>query len=268
MAYSQSILDSEVNISGYTLVRQDRDDRSCGGTAIFVREGIPYLHRKDLSNDDSEICWIEVCRPNCKKQFICSVYKPPTYCCDSLINELNLSLARVLDNAEIIILGDFNIDFSATKKDPVYKFKQKLQTFAHLHNFEQLIKTPTRVSELTQSTIDLIFTNHYHRTVESGVIPCAISDHSLIYCTAKSGVSKGPPRIIEYRSYRTYDKNAFINDLKEVDWDLVTNRDNINSALNGWNEMFLNIANRHAPLKQTRVKGIQIPWIQFFNAVI
>ena len=46
---SQSILDSEVNISGYTLVRQDRIDRSGGGTAIFVREGIPYLHRKDLS---------------------------------------------------------------------------------------------------------------------------------------------------------------------------------------------------------------------------
>jgi hypothetical protein len=45
---SQSILDSEVNISGYTLVRQDRDGRSSGGTAIFVREGIPYLHRKDL----------------------------------------------------------------------------------------------------------------------------------------------------------------------------------------------------------------------------
>ena len=109
----------------------------------------------------------------------------------------------------------------------------------------------------------MIFRNHYHRTVESGVIPCAISDHSyaLIYCTAKSGVSKGPPRIIEYRSYRTYDKNAFINDLKEVDWDLVTNRDNINSAVNGWNEMFLNIANRHAPLKQPRVKGIQIPWM-------
>jgi exonuclease III len=122
---SQSILDSEVNISGYTLVRQNRDDQSGGGTAIFVREGIPYLHRKDLSNDDSEICWIEVCRPNCKRQFICSVYKPPTYCCDSLIKELNLSLARVPDNAEIIIWGDFNFDFSATKKDPVYNFKQK-----------------------------------------------------------------------------------------------------------------------------------------------
>ena len=93
------------------------------------------------------------------------------------------------------------------------------------------------------------------------MIPCAISDHSLIYCTVKSGVSKGPPRIIEYRSYRTYDKSAFVNDLKEVDWDMVIRSDNINSAVNYWNEMFLNIINRHAPLKRTRVKGIQIPWM-------
>ena len=203
---SQSILDSEVNISGYTLVRQNRIDRSGGGTAIFVREGIPYLHRKDLSEAGSEIGWIEVCRPNCKKQFICSVYKPPTYCCDLLINELNQSMAKIPDNVEITILGDFNVDFSASKKDSGHKLKQKLQTFAVLHNLEQLIKSPTRVFELTQSTIDLIFSNHYHRTVEASVIPCAISDHSLIYCTVKPGVSKGPPRIIEYRSYRTYNK--------------------------------------------------------------
>ena len=57
------------------------------------------------------------------------------------------------------------------------------------------------------------------------MIPCAISDHSIIYCTVKSGVRRAPPKIIEHRSYRTYDKNAFIKDLKELNWDLVKNED-------------------------------------------
>ena len=65
-----SILDSELSLPGCTLIRQDRKNRSGGGTAIYVRDGIPYLHCKHLSDESSEICWIEVYRPKCKKQFI------------------------------------------------------------------------------------------------------------------------------------------------------------------------------------------------------
>ena len=120
-------------------------------------------------------------------------------------------MANIPFDFEIIILGDFNVNYLASKKDLCIA-KQKLQNFANLHNFEQLIKSPTRVSESSNTTIDLLFSNNNHRTVESGVIPCAISDHSIIYCTVKSGVRRSPPQIIEHRSYPTYDKNAFIMD--------------------------------------------------------
>ena len=86
----------------------------------------------------------EVCRSKCKKQFICCVYKPPTLCSDLLINKLNQSLGNIPSDSEIIILGDFTINFSAPKKDPVYR-----QTKAT----KQLIKSATRVSESSKTTI-------------------------------------------------------------------------------------------------------------------
>ena len=60
--------------------------------------------------------------------------------------------------------------------------KPRLQTFARAHTFDQFIASPTRITENTQSTIDLIFWNNFPRVVASGVVPLSISDHSPILC--------------------------------------------------------------------------------------
>ena len=101
-----SILDSELSLAGYTLIRQDRKNRSGGGTTIYLRDGIAYLHRKNVSDESSEICWIEMCWPKCKKQFIYFFYKPPTFCSDLLINDLNQGLVNIPFDSEIIIFGN------------------------------------------------------------------------------------------------------------------------------------------------------------------
>ncbi len=59
----------------------------------------------------------------------------------------------------------------------------------------------------------------------------SLSDHSLIYCIAKAGVPKLPPRTIEYRSYRNYSQSAFVNDLKNVDWNIIDIQENVNDAV-------------------------------------
>ena len=53
-----------------------------------------------------------------------------------------------------------------------------------------------------------MFVNNEHRITYSGVIPMSLSDHSFIYCIVKAGVPKGKPRTIEYRCYKSYDKEA------------------------------------------------------------
>ena len=189
------------------------------------------------------------------------MYRPPDYCCHSLIEHLHASLAKLPTESETIILGDFNADFSAEKNVPAYKLKQKLQRFANVNDFEQLIKSPTRICNQSRSIIDLVFVNNNHRVVESGVIPSAISDHCIVYCTVKSGVPKVPPKTMEYRSYRTFEKNSFIRDLKAVDCNILDEADDLDSAVKAWNLLFSDVANKHAPIKKIRIKGTQTPWL-------
>jgi hypothetical protein len=71
--------------------------------------------------------------------------------------------------------------------------------------------------------IDLVFVNNQHRIVDSGVVSLSLSDHSLVYCVVKSGVKKAPPRTIEYRSYKSFNTNTFIQDMNNVPWHVVEN---------------------------------------------
>ena len=132
--------------------------------------------------------------------------------------------------------------------DASFKLKRQLQQFPIADDLEQLINSPTRIREQTRTAIDLVFANNTNRIVGSGVTHTAISDHSIVYCTMKSGVPKAPPKTIEYRSYRKYDKRTFIKDLKETDWNMVDFNGGVDPAVEMWNTLFTDVANRHAPI--------------------
>ena len=99
----------------------------------------------------------------------------------------------------------------------------------------QLIKEPTRIVDTTRSLIDVILVNNEYRIIKSGVVPISLSDHFLIFCVLKAGVTKAQPRTMEYRSYRQFDANAFNRDLNNVPWNVVYNEENIDDALFTWN---------------------------------
>ena len=66
---------------------------------------------------------------------------------------------------------------------------------------------------------------------------------------------------MEYRSYRTFEKNSFIRGLKAVDWNILDEADNLDSAVEVWNLLISDIANKHAPIKKIHIKGTQTPWL-------
>ena len=49
------------------------------------------------------------------------------------------------------------------------------------YGLQQIIKEATRTTLDTQTLIDHIVTNKPDKVADSGVIPCGISDHDLIY---------------------------------------------------------------------------------------
>ena len=66
---------------------------------------------------------------------------------------------------------------------------------------------------------------------------------------------KGPRKTIQYRSYKHYSKESFLADLRNENWDSIEESEDVNEAASIWSKMFLNVADRHAPVKQTRIKG-------------
>ena len=54
----------------------------------------------------------------------------------------------------------------------------------------------------------------------------------------KSGVIKSNPKTIEYRSFKCYRKNAFINNISEVSWSVLDGFEDINEAVFAWTKLF------------------------------
>ena len=89
----------------------------------------------------------------------------------------------------------------------------------------------------------------------------SISDHDLVFCVIKAGIPKIPPRVCEVRSYKNYDKGAFVNDLKNVPWNIIDSVEDVDDAVFLWERMFNDVADAHAPIRKKRLKGRKTPWI-------
>ena len=47
-----SVTNAEISITNSSTARQDRKDKTGGGTVIYVRDGLPYRSRADLQRND------------------------------------------------------------------------------------------------------------------------------------------------------------------------------------------------------------------------
>ncbi len=217
--------------------------------------------RKDIDSGHNECLWIELNRSKCRPVIICCAYRAPEADFGTFISNLYNGFSNIdLDKCDFVLLGDLNVNMLANSKGSK-KEKQELLNFTRTMDLSQLIKEPTRLTDKSRTLIDVILVNNEHRIIDSGVVPFSLSDHYLIYCVLKAGVTKGPPRIIEYRSYKHFDVNAFIKDLESVPWHLIENEDHIDDAVMTWNKLFLDIADSHAPVKRHIVHGVSPPWL-------
>ena len=91
-----------------------------------------------------------------------------------------------------------------------------------------------------------------------------LSDHYPIFFTRKLHVQ--PPKnkhyTILYRSFRNFDEANFADDLQTVPWDTIKLFDDTDDILEAWSDLFLQVVDKHVPIKQHRVKHKNQPlWI-------
>lgn len=99
------------------MYRKDRIGKSGGGILAYVNDSLQVNRREDIEEIDLECLWLETCPYKSKRPLlVAGVYRPPSYkAADDKRLGKKFENAHLL-NREIIILGDFNIDFLSTEK--------------------------------------------------------------------------------------------------------------------------------------------------------
>ena len=151
-----SIPNSEIKISGYDIVRRDRN-RNGGGVAMYIRSCITFTNRNDLVPESLEQICVEINKPKSKPFLVSSWYRPP----NSKIEIFNLfeEFLKLVDieDKELITTGDLNCDLLQPDKNP-----SRLDCWIDIFDIyllKQHIQSPTRVTLNSQTLIDVIISS-------------------------------------------------------------------------------------------------------------
>ena len=105
--------------------------------------------------------------------------------------------------------------------------------------------------------IDQVYTNHHDKITECFVPKIALSDHYPVCFTRHTSQLQNKKRnhnSIKYRSFTIFDNFAFLEDLNtEIEKFKCTQSDS-NMNFSTRNAQFLSFLNKHAPIKEKRVK--------------
>jgi len=256
-----AVLNNEIYIAGFDIARKDRltNGRNGGGVCFYVRNNLNFEIRKDLDDELLEILSIEITRPRSKPFLVSTWYRPPGSSLD-----LFTSFEKVIDKMDnttldLYILGDMNCNLLHSAR--ACPATAKLVNILDVYGLAQLITDPTRVTINTQSLIDLCVTNSPDKVSKSGVHHIGISDHSLVFMTRKARFERSPSRIIQIRSYKHFNEDNFLNDLKQMPWMDVQNYDDPNDMWVQWKNNLMNCIDLHVPLIDKRVGKRNSPWI-------
>ena len=164
------------------------------------------------------------------------------------------------EDKDIIITGDFNCYLIEHAQNHA---TSKLIDIIDIFQLQQHIQTPTRTTYNSSSLIDLILTHiDDDKILEAGVVDLGISDHSLVYICRKISILKEPPKIVFSRQFENYSSYQFKEELRLSFYTSRYSTSNDPNVL--WNEFksnFLAVAEKHAPIRQRRVKREHKPWL-------
>ena len=167
--------------------------------------------------------FIELLIPNKQNYLIRMVYKHPVIqhikfndgCITSLLSKLKT------ENKATIVAGEFNLNMiNYTRVRGAHQFLETLLS----DNFIPQITLPKRVTKNSVTLIDNTFSdNHDHKCI-SGNATTSISDH-LPQVLIIGNLKQTPLRKdvkISFKNIQSFNETDLQNELKELDWSVVT----------------------------------------------
>ena len=159
-----------------------------------------------------------------------------------LSNQIDFYL-KTYDN--FFIAGDFNCQ----ETEPI------LSEFLNMHSAENIVKDETCFKSIENPCcIDLFLTNTSNLFFNTNTINAGLSDcHKMAVTVLRKTLQPAQPKVVSYRDYQNFDNELFKSSLQNA-LNEISRTDYIK-----FEEVFLEMLNRHAPVKQKTIRGNHAP---------
>lgn len=150
------------------------------------------------------------------------------------IDLLDSMLDRVVsEGKEFILMGDLNCNLLKSHQSSV---SDKLTMVAEEHNLLiQLISEPTRITNHSQSLIDIIFASSSEIFSSAGTSVFTLSDHMMVY----GEFAESSPVHATVSCVRTFKKCNMDKLLEPAPWQIMEVVDDIDEKRELWKRLFL-----------------------------
>jgi hypothetical protein len=175
------------------------------------------------------IC-LKVSQLNTKHFFLLTVYKSPSE------NQINFqtqfeNLISVIENNEIISIGDFNTEYNIKQE----KFEDKnWGKTIRLLDMKQLISDYTRVNRFSATCIDHIYSNKTNNIAISGVLNASFSDHNPTFTIRKLNFNTKrrvhQEILYTFRNWKKFNKEKFEQHLQCIPFGYFLENKNFENA--------------------------------------
>lgn len=210
---TDDIIDSEIFLTGYNLFRCNSFSRHTGGVIFYIRSNIKAEIIFNRSYSKNLWCLSIYVKNRELHGIYTAIYHSPNSSHADFMTYFEDVLEHIYDSSKLnVLVGDFNIDMSK-----IYTYSDKLNQIIRFHGMKQLINVPTRITEYSETIIDLVISNDNSITCKI----CdgwKISDHESILIEIKSSDKLDNVLLRQITSWDQYNSQGLMNILSGLDW--------------------------------------------------
>ena len=256
------------NIPNYHMIHDDRKTGRGGGVALYIHCKFNHKIRKDIHIEGIENIFIEIENKFGKNIIIGTLYRPPSSNINHFLESIDEQLEKISrENKSMYIMGDFNIDLTHSiennspyttthlnKNKSVNNNSDKFLNILSSYAFYPCINIPTRVTPVSSTLIDNIFTNTLGENKNSGVFTYDVSDHLPIFLISSqlllNNLNKGNTN--KLRKENTQTVMALNEDLANEEWNDILVEKDVNKAYENFINKFIYYYNKNIPLVKNK----------------
>ena len=244
-------------LQDFSMYRQDRPGAVAGGGILcYINSAIPHTPRYDLgfNQDGIESMVFEVVIKR-QRIFFIIIYRPPSVSVTNLIYAIDYICLRCQALSQTLyLMGDLNVDFQC-ENNPLINVMND-------YSLRNIISGPTCFKNIERPTLnDVILTNCPKRILCTLNINTGMSDHlNHIQAATRLFAPKGTNREIVYRTYKRFNEDLFLEDLRNT----MSNIDfigDVNEKCELHSRLFSEVIDRHAPQKKRKLRPNMLPFM-------